>query len=160
MLPLAISVKRTIKYKWADLFHRWHMGPWFQSSQLLSAYWRGNDPQQPGETQSILSNDPSFEQKGQSRDLKEMVLRARSATARAFSISVACRWKAMYCSHRMELFGELSTSLSKSSADSGCRLGSISASSMRDSSFSAFCFSNSLSFLLFFCCYARQNINE
>ena len=91
------------------------------------------------------------------RDLKEMVLSALSATARAFSISVACRWKAMYCSHRRELLGELSTSRSKSSADSGCRPGSISASSRRDSSFSAFCFSSSLSFLLFFFCCGKQS---
>lgn len=82
--------------------------------------------------------------------LKLIVLSALSATALAFSISVAWRWKAMYCSQRMELLGLLSTRRSKSSADWGCRLGSIRAASNLHSSFSFFCFSSSFSFFVCF----------
>ena len=53
--------------------------------------------------------------------LNEMVFRARSATARAFSISAVSRWKAMYLIHTIELFGDCRTSWSKSSAISGAR---------------------------------------
>lgn len=82
--------------------------------------------------------------------LKLIVLSALSATALAFSISVAWRWKAMYCSQRMELLGLPSTRRSKSSADWGCRLGSMRAASTLQSSFSFFCFSSSFSFFVFF----------
>lgn len=82
--------------------------------------------------------------------LKLIVLSALSATALAFSISVAWRWKAMYCSQRMELLGLPSTRRSKSSADWGCRLGSIRAASTLQSSFSFFCFSSSFSFFVRF----------
>lgn len=82
--------------------------------------------------------------------LKQIVLSARSATALAFSISVAWRWKAMYCSQRIELLGLLSTRRSKSSADWGCRLGSMRAASNLQSSFSFFCFSSSFSFFVCF----------
>lgn len=89
--------------------------------------------------------------------LKQIVLSARSATALAFSISVAWRWKAMYCSQRMELLGLLSTRRSKSSADWGCRLGSIKAASNLQSSFSFFCFSSSFSFFVcFFSCKSKK----
>lgn len=79
-----------------------------------------------------------------------MVLRALSATALAFSISVAWRWKAIYCNQRMELSGFPRTKRSKSSADWGCRVGSIRAASSLESSFSALCFSRSLFCLVCF----------
>lgn len=90
--------------------------------------------------------------------LKQIVLSALSATALAFSISVAWRWKAMYCSQRMELLGLLSTRRSKSSADCGCRLGSIRAASNLQSSFSFFCLSSSFSFFVRF--FSWKNIKE
>lgn len=82
--------------------------------------------------------------------LKEIVFSALSATALAFSISVAWRWKAMNCNQRMELSGLLRTKRSKSSAVCGCRLGSIKAASSLESSFSACCFSSSC---FFFVCF-------
>ena len=51
----------------------------------------------------------------------EMVRRARSATAFAFSTSAVSRKNAMYLIHTIELFGDCSTSRSKSSAVSGTR---------------------------------------
>lgn len=53
--------------------------------------------------------------------LKEIVLSALSATARALSMSVVWRWKAMYCNHTTELLGDDKTTRSKSSAVSGTR---------------------------------------
>ena len=51
----------------------------------------------------------------------------------AFSISAFSRWKAMYCTHRMELLGEPTTIRSKSSAVTGGWSESINFSSVRDS---------------------------
>jgi len=51
--------------------------------------------------------------------LNEIVLRALSATALAFSISAVSKWNAIYLSHTRELSGDCSVSLSKSSATPG-----------------------------------------
>lgn len=82
--------------------------------------------------------------------LKEMVLRALSATARACSICVACRWWAMYCSQSRELLGEASSRRSNAAASSGRRLGSISWVSRCTRAFSAAFFSSSSSWRDFF----------
>lgn len=74
--------------------------------------------------------------------LKEMVLRALSATARACSIWVAWRWWAMYWSQSRELLGEARSKRSKEAASSGRRWGSISSASRCRRAFSA----------AFFCC--------
>lgn len=82
--------------------------------------------------------------------LKEMVLRALSATARACSIWVACRWWAMYCSQSKELLGEPSSKRSKAAESWGRRLGSISWASRSTRAFSAAFFSCSSSWRVFF----------
>lgn len=53
--------------------------------------------------------------------LKEMDCNALSPTALALSTSAVCSKKAMYWTHRAELFGQDTTSLSKSSTFSGAR---------------------------------------
>lgn len=79
-----------------------------------------------------------------------MVLRALSATARACSIWVACRWWAMYCSQSKELLGEPSSKRSKAAESWGRRLGSISWASRSTRAFSAAFFSCSSSWRVFF----------
>ncbi|KAF3843993.1 hypothetical protein F7725_016041 [Dissostichus mawsoni] len=85
-----------------------------------------------------------------------MVLRALSATARACSICVACRWLAMYCSHSRELSGEASSRRSKAAASSGRRLGFISSVSRCTRAFSAAFFSCSSSWRVFFWVWWRR----
>lgn len=76
---------------------------------------------------------------------KEMVLRALSATARACSICVACKWKAMYCSQSSELSGEARSRRSNAVEVSGRADGSISSASKEHKLCSASCCSFSIS---------------